>query len=85
MQRGRRGREGLLTGGLLGGAQRRGGSSSGGGQGPRAIGPQLLVQGAKKLLQEVSGDALSGMPTFPHDANVLTGRALSHDCTETNG
>jgi hypothetical protein len=56
MQRGRRGREGLLTGGLLRGEQRMGESSSAGGRGPHAIGPQILVQGAKKLLQDVSGD-----------------------------
>jgi hypothetical protein len=84
---GRQRREGLLTGGLLGAPQRMGESSSGGGLGARggAIGPQILVQGVKKLLQDVSGDALNKSSVFPYHANVLTGRALSHDCTKAYG
>jgi hypothetical protein len=64
------GRIGLGGGGL-------GGIASG-------IGPLTLVEGVKKLFQDVSGDALNGIPAFPHDADELTGLALPHDCTTTN-
>jgi hypothetical protein len=67
------GRGGIVGGGL------------GGGIAGNGIGPLSLVAGAKKLFQDVSGDALNGIPAFPHDTNVLAGRALPHDCTTTNG
>jgi hypothetical protein len=66
------GRIGLVGGGL-------------GGMAGRSIGPLTLVAGVKKLFQDVSGDALKEFATFPHDANVLIGRALPHDRTTTNG
>jgi hypothetical protein len=49
------------------------------------ISPLTLVAGAKKLFQDVSEDAWNEITAFPHDANVLTGRALPHGCTTTNG
>jgi hypothetical protein len=71
------GRTGLLRGGRSG--------LGGGGIVGSGVGPLTLVAGAKKLFQDVSEDTLNGIPAFPHDANALTGRALSHDCTTTNG
>jgi hypothetical protein len=60
---------------------------SGGGRGGIAgsgIGLLTLVEGAKKLLQDVSGEAFDGIPASLHDANVPTGCALPHDRTTTN-
>jgi hypothetical protein len=68
------GRSGVLGGGILGGG--RGGIAGNG------IGPLTL---AKRFFQNVSGDALNGIPAIPHDANPLTGRAFPYDCTTTNG
>jgi hypothetical protein len=88
----RGGRSGILGGGILGGGILGGGILGGGilggGRGGIAgngIGPLTLVAGAKKFFQNVSGDALNGIPAIPHDANPLTGRALPYDCTTTNG
>jgi hypothetical protein len=80
-----RGGESSRGGGRIGllGAHRSG--LGGGGIAGSGFGPLTLVAGAKKLLQDVSEDASNGIPAFPHDTNVLTGRALSHDCTTTNG
>jgi hypothetical protein len=77
------------------GWQRRGESSHGGGRivharGGRSgiansgIGPLTLVAGTKKLLQDVSENTLNGITEFPQDTNMLTGHALSYDCTTTN-
>jgi hypothetical protein len=83
------GRSGILGGGILGGGVLGsgvlGGGILGGGRGGIAgngIGPLTL---AKRFFQNVSGDALNGIPAIPHDANPLTGRAFPYDCTTTNG
>jgi hypothetical protein len=64
----------------------RGGQSGVLGDGLGSISPltSTLVAGAKKVFQNVSEDALDTVSAFPHDANVLTGRDLSRDCTTTN-
>jgi hypothetical protein len=78
---GREGGMGLGRGRMVG----DGGGGIGGGIGGSGLGPLSLVAGAKKLFQDVSGDALNGIPAFLHNANVLIGRTLPHDCTTTNG
>jgi hypothetical protein len=75
------GRIGLVRGGRSG---RR--VIVGGGLGGISPLPLALIAGAKKLLQDVSGDVLDGIPApaFSHDTNVLAGRVLPHDCATTN-
>jgi hypothetical protein len=76
---------GLGRGRTVGGG--RSGIAGGGGRGSGVgdISPLSLVAGAKKLFQDVSGDALNVNPTLPHNANVLTGRPLPHDCATADG
>ena len=82
---------GRMDGWQRGGESSRGAGRigpSGGGRGGIAgssVGPLTLVEGAKKLFQDVSGEAFDGIPASLHDANVLTGCALPHDRTTTNG
>lgn len=82
---GRGGIVGRGVGGAVGAVGRgRGGMVGGGGITSSGIGPLTLVEGAKKLFQDVSGDVFDGIPASPHNANVLTGCALPHDRTATD-